>query len=279
MACETSTGPISREDHGEMDPSTGTLWWPANYALSEERRSKKALDRHVLIVLNVPLTEREYVRSLLSSGVQIPDAICGDFDSLPPDVEDFYRRIGSTEFVKDTDQYSTDFMKCLKHIAVKAKTIFLEALGPGGESDAPGHKLDIVVLGGLDGRADQAFSQIHHLYAANDLQSPYIGKTYLATAKSIMFLLEEGCNVIRTPVGPGLLAETVGVIPIGRPSVITTQGLEWDVTQWPTELGGQISTSNHIKREVVHVTTSNRALFTVELAKLDEASANDAKNR
>lgn len=170
-------------------------------------------------------------------------------------------------------------MKCLKHIAGKAKAIFLEALESSGESDGSKHRLDIVVLGGLDGRADQAFSQIHHLYAANDLKSPYFGKTYLITANSIMFLLDTGCNVIRTPVGPGLLAESVGIIPIGRPSVITTQGLEWDVTQWPTEFGGQISTSNHINKEVVHVTTSNRIIFTVELAKRDEDNANDVKER
>ena len=170
-------------------------------------------------------------------------------------------------------------MKCLKHVAGKAKGLVLGAPDSIGEFDASEHGLDIVVLGGLDGRADQAFSQIHHLYAANELESAYIGKTYLITANSIMFLLEKGCNVIKTPVGPGLLAESVGIIPIGRPSAITTRGLEWDVTEWPTEFGEQISTSNHIKREAVHITTSNRVLFTVALANRDEDDENDAKEQ
>lgn len=302
MASET-TGSSSLEEDDEMDPRAGTLWWPAKYAISEKLRCKKAFDRHIVIVLNVPLTDRKYVRSLLSSATYIvcadggakrlydlfndtprcspstyaPDAICGDFDSLPPYIEEFYRQQDWTDFVKDTDQYSTDFMKCLKYVAGKAKASLLGALESIGEFDASEYGLDIVVIGGLGGRADQAFSQVHHLFAANELESPYVGKTYLITSNSIMFLLEEGCNLIRTPVGPGLLAESVGIIPIGRPSVITTQGLEWDVTEWPTEFGGQISTSNHIKKEVVHVTTSNRVLFTVELAKRDEDDACDVK--
>lgn len=65
---------------------------------------------------------------------------------------------------------------------------------------------------------------------------------------------------------PDLLTENVGIIPLGRPSVITTRGLEWDVTEWTTEFGGQISTSNHIRSGVIEVETSERVVFTVELA-------------
>ena len=158
-------------------------------------------------------------------------------------------------------------MKCLKHVAGKAEALSQRAMKRNREYHGSQQSLDIVVLGGLGGRADQAFSQIHHLYAASELDSPCIRKTYLISANNVMFLLEQGCNVMETPVGPELLAESIGIVPIGRPSVITTQGLEWDVTEWPTEFGGQLSTSNHIKRKSVHVTTSNKILFTVELAK------------
>ena len=73
MACKTTTSPSHKEDHDEMDPSIATVWHPASYAISELRRSKKAFDRHIVIVLNVPLTDRKYVKGLLSSGVQAVD--------------------------------------------------------------------------------------------------------------------------------------------------------------------------------------------------------------
>lgn len=46
---------------------------------------------------------------------------------------------------------------------------------------------------------------------------------------------------------------------------ITTVGLEWDVTDWLTEFGGNVSTSNHVKDNVVEITTTQDVLFTVDL--------------
>ena len=127
-------------------------------------------------------------------------------------------------------------------------------------------EFDIVILGGLGGRADQAFSQLHHLYVANETV-PNAQGIYLITPESIVFLLDKGENVICTPTDPSLLCENVGIIPIGRPSTITTQGLEWDVDGWQTEFGTQLSTSNHIKHWEVTITTTERVLFTVEITK------------
>ena len=79
-----------------------------------------------------------------------------------------------------------------------------------------------------------------------------------------MFLLKKGRNRIHAPVGWQKFTETVGIIPLGRPSVVSTRGLEWDVTEWPTEFGTQMSTSNHIKADVVEVESSETVLFTLE---------------
>lgn len=59
----------------------------------------------------------------------------------------------------------------------------------------------------------------------------------------------------------------MGIIPLRGTSIISTKGLEWDVTDWTTEIGGQLSTSNHILPEtsVVEVETNNDVLFTVAL--------------
>lgn len=207
-------------------------------------------------------------------------------DSLRPEVEEFFSQNERTKFYKDDDQYSTDFTKSLKHIKLTAdsnwfrRTWLRRNFVERGETPidferrVDDHEMkerkmppvDVVILGGLGGRVDQAFSQIHHLYAASDLRSSRIGNTYLVSAENITFLLEKGVNRILTPTGPGLLTENVGIIPIGKPSIITTRGLEWDITDWSTEFGGQISTSNHIRAETVQVETTEKVLFTVELA-------------
>jgi len=200
---------------------------------------------------------------LISS--QDPDAICGDLDSIYDTHKEAYRRQG-VPIIHDPDQDSTDFTKCLRYIDQNFnKRIGEENLPPGNErSDY--HTLDVAVIGGLGGRADQAFSQLHHLFAASGDSSLFSGDIYLITPESIIFVLEKGLNRIYTPVSPDLLAENVGIIPLGRPAVITTRGLEWDVTDWATEFGGQLSTSNHIRSGVVEVETSERVIFTVELA-------------
>jgi thiamine pyrophosphokinase len=183
----------------------------------------------------------------------VPKVIHGDLDSLLPEVEEYYRGRGC-EVVRDADQESTDFMKCLRLVSRRADEI------ARGSARTP----DVVALGGLGGRVDQGLSQLHHLYVASSDASLHIGRIVLLTHKCITFLLQRGLNRIYTPPGRGL-AENVGILPIGRSAVISTRGLEWDVQDWRTEFGGQISTSNHIKSDVVEVQTSEQVVFTIEL--------------
>ena len=89
---------------------------------------------------------------------------------------------------------------------------------------------------------------------------------YLFTDEGIIFLLAEGTNVIDTFRWPDLVTENVGIIPLGVPAVISIKGFEWEVEDWSTSLGTQMSTSNHIRESRVEVTTNERVLFTMELA-------------
>lgn len=190
---------------------------------------------------------------ILSHHGQIPDIICGDFDSVRSEVLIYYRNKGA-KIVQDGDQYSTDLQKCLKQIS---------------QAHGSNECIDVVIFGGLSGRADQAFSLIHQLYATasnKDKAMRNIGDLYLITRESLILLLEKGLNHISTPLCLGLFTLNVGIIPIGRPSIITTCGLEWDIIDWPTEFGGQISTSNHIVAGNVEVKTTERVLFTLEWA-------------
>ncbi|MCJ1245737.1 hypothetical protein MMC30_002941 [Trapelia coarctata] len=198
----------------------------------------------------------------------MPNAITGDLDSVGDDVLTFYSR-KQVLVVKDSDQYATDFTKSLRLITTQKKYLlkeYNEVKHVYRSALPPADNLDVFVFGGLGGRADQAFSELHHLYLAHEDEHILVGDIYLVTPESIIFLLHKGTNLIHTPVGPKQLGESVGIIPMGRPSIITTKGLEWDVKDWHTEIGGQISTSNHIRAKKVIVTTTEPVLFTVELA-------------
>lgn len=191
-------------------------------------------------------------------------------DSLLPEVEQHYKISGS-QIVKDPDQYSTDLKKCLNHIVDQSVSIIERKITKNGSSrPLVDHRLDIAIMGSLGGRADQAFSQLHQLYVSNQEISKSQGDVYLITSESIIFLLETDLNSIHSPVGPGFLTKYVGIIPIGRPSVITTRGLEYDVLDWSTDFGTQVSTSNHIVEDDVEVKTTERVLFTVGIAQSDE---------
>lgn len=151
-------------------------------------------------------------------------------------------------------------MKALKHIASQTNwwlNSFSQRTGRQEE------KLKVLIFGGLGGRADQAFSQVHHLYSVT--RDPAFSQLdlYLVADDSVMFVLPQGASIIHTP--RRLLGENVGIIPIGRPASITISGFEWDVTNWETEFGSQISTSNHIRAPQVSVASTERVLFTVEI--------------
>ncbi len=184
-------------------------------------------------------------------------------DSLLPEVEKHYRSLG-TKIHKDPDQYSTDLGKCLRYIQDNSLQICQQRREKALAANPTGLPIfDIAIVGGLGGRADQAFSLLHQLYAFSQDRSNSCNDLYLVTPESILFLLEKGINRVMSPVGPKLLTKYVGIIPIGKPSVITTQGLQWDVNEWLTDFGIQVSTSNHIVSERVQVETTERVLFTV----------------
>jgi thiamine pyrophosphokinase len=128
--------------------------------------------------------------------------------------------------------------------------------------------MDVVALGGLGGRVDHGFSMIHHLFMAISDPELLNGDIYLLSEQSLSFVLAKGRNLIHgLAVGPNdLFQQNMGIIPVRGSARISTKGLEWDVTDWKTEIGGQISTSNHIKANVVEVEASDQMLFTVELA-------------
>jgi thiamine pyrophosphokinase len=126
---------------------------------------------------------------------------------------------------------------------------------------------NILCLGGLGGRVDQGLSQLHQLYKEQHDHGYRNGRIYLLTTEALTFVLLSGTHRIhvRDTTVPSVLGRHIGIIPLKEPSVITTKGLEWDVTDWKTEFGGQMSTSNLVREDVVEVTTTRDVLFTIDL--------------
>ncbi|KAJ5442234.1 thiamine pyrophosphokinase eukaryotic [Penicillium cf. griseofulvum] len=230
----------------------------------------------------------DYLHNALRLG-QLPDSIIGDLDSIRPAVREHYEKLG------------------VDHSFPRKGKPTNGANGSTSTSPSDQSPLEIVILGGLGGRVDQAFSQVHHLYMMtqtqrsireNETSSPDAnpaagGNLYLVSEESITFIIQTGKNTIHTPAtrrsdvtassdvseSPRkrkreqeqkepeyFFEENIGIIPLSAPAKITTHGFEWDVENWHTEIGGNLSTSNHIRAEKVEVETSVPVLFTVELA-------------
>lgn len=180
------------------------------------------------------------------------EVIHGDLDSLKA-LSRLWALSHSTAIDMDPSQDSTDFTKCISYIATHYAPT-LRAVP------------DILVLGGLGGRVDQGLSILHHLYKAPELYPQ--GRIFLLSSSAITFLLTAGCH--RIVVKDAGLGRHVGIMPLGAPARISTRGLEWDVQDWETRFGGQMSTSNLVREEVVVVETSADVLFTIDLEIGDE---------
>ncbi|KAL5328335.1 hypothetical protein ACEPPN_001834 [Leptodophora sp. 'Broadleaf-Isolate-01'] len=178
------------------------------------------------------------------------DAVIGDLDSLFFEVRKYWES-KNVPVIYDPDQYSTDFGKAVKYI----------------RSSRARETTDIVVIGGLGGRVDQGMATLSHLYTFQQDPGYATGRMYLLSSESITFVLKTGKHKIKAKDGfDGIkLGKHVGIIPLKEPSVITTNGLEWDVQKWETEVGGQMSTSNHVKEELVTIETTKDVLFTIDL--------------
>ncbi|KAK4504966.1 hypothetical protein PRZ48_002929 [Zasmidium cellare] len=195
---------------------------------------------HDLLVNEFP--EQEVAKALKSA---VPDDIHGDLDSLEDQVRKRYEQIG-TSITLDPDQYSTDFQKAIKK-AVEQK--------PNLQT--------VLVLGSISGRVDQGIGLLHEMYREQTANHPDL-TFWLFSEASISIVLRPGTSTLYTPLKSGIITQNAGILPLYGKASITIRGFEWDVEDWPTEMGGQVSTSNHIVADQVTITTDVSVLFTVE---------------
>jgi thiamine pyrophosphokinase len=190
-------------------------------------------------------TVRDFCGKVVADLVQLPDVIHGDLDSLRDDVRAYYASHG-VDVSQDPDQYSTDFGKTMNKISSRRR--------------------DVLVLGTLAGRVDQGLGLLHEMIREETKHLSL--RLWLFSETSLSFILRSEHNSIRGLQSSRLFTENIGLLPVWGPATITTTGLEWDVKEWYTHMGGQVSTSNHVKADEIHIETNAPILFTIERAPL-----------
>ncbi|KAF9930758.1 hypothetical protein FBU30_011294 [Linnemannia zychae] len=206
----------------------------------------------------------------------LPDYIRGDLDSLRDSVKEYYESLG-VPVERDGNEYNTDFMKCVELVRARDPAVPLTSSKDPIVSSTPVNSfvngndtlearhacnIGVVALGGTGGRFDQCMSSIHYLYAINE-ERP----ATLISDESIVIALDAGTHNITCNLN--IEGPTCGIIPVGSSeATLTTKGLKWDIEDWKTSFGKQISTSNALVDSEVTIKTDARVVWTTELRSL-----------
>lgn len=124
---------------------------------------------------------------------------------------------------------------------------------------------DVVILGGLEGRVDQALSQLHQLHLSYKSKPPRIGDLFLIAQSSIIMHLAQGKHLVHAPISKKYFTKYSGLIPLAGPITLTTAGFEWNLQDEELEFGKFISTSNHVVEDKLVIETSGPTLLTLEM--------------
>ncbi|KAG0057610.1 hypothetical protein BGZ83_006983 [Gryganskiella cystojenkinii] len=235
------------------------VWQNATYRFCADGGANRLYDLHS--------TDEERAKYL-------PDYVRGDMDSLRDSVKDYYESMG-VPVERVDEQYSTDFMKCVElvrerdpvpsssssfsTIAAATTTTSPTSITPPTQEQKQTVNLGVVALGGTGGRFDQSMSSIHHLYILNrERHATLISDT------SVVVVLSAGTH--RITCNLEIEGPTCGIIPVGSSIAnLTTAGLKWDVENWKTSFGTQISTSNALVSPDVTIQTDAPVVWTTEI--------------
>lgn len=213
----------------------------------------------------------------------IPDLIIGDFDSLKPEVAKYYSGLGTT-VIKQETQWSTDFTKSayatilyfagpeLRSKLLKGDVDGYDGLGELAHQllETPGlSDIRMYALGGIGGRFDQTISSVAQLYKLKNTFNHL--HTFFISDSDIIFLLRKGKTLIqyanKQSFNVSDTAPKCGLLPFGRETILSSQGLKYDMTNWKSSIQGNMSTSNGVAgTKGFSVQTSDDIVMTIEVS-------------
>ncbi|WFD36740.1 ribonuclease Z [Malassezia cuniculi] len=195
----------------------------------------------------------------------LPTQICGDLDSIRPQVRAHYEA-QHVPVVLRPSQYATDLQKGIQAV---------EDL----EGDQPRR---LILFGGLTGRLDQTAHTLHVLWqlapdtpSEKSVTDPTDSRGGVLKKRAVTISVSENSVTLLLPKGEHtlvhnrqLLGKTCGILPLGSSAHVSTRGLEWNLNGELSSLGGFLSTSNHLAPDgdgTVCVQTDSPVYWTVEL--------------
>lgn len=227
----------------------------SNYGIMILNYSMKSLQN----LLRKELWEKACIRACADGGSNIlknysdeinedllPNYISGDFDSIMPATQEYYKSKSTIEFIKTQDQNATDFTKCVRVMMGKCPNLN-----------------NLLVFCSLGGRFDHSIGIIHSLFVLNNTH-PNL-QIYLMTECDITFLLHAN-KLNRIHVQSKYNDNICSLLPIGQSAHVETQGLRWNLTKTQelsfTKL---VSSSNTYepKTPYVDIHTDNDIIWTM----------------
>ncbi|KAL5034573.1 thiamine pyrophosphokinase, variant 2 [Batrachochytrium dendrobatidis] len=154
----------------------------------------------------------------------LPDCICGDLDSLRPQVRQFYQSM-NVEILHKPSQYATDFQKCIDYLKENHET---------SEKDMK----DILAFGTLSGRLDQTISGMSTLFHQHPLRKLYLGSNHsLATlirpastyVTANQIVVDSDTPVNRIYSAKGFEGPCCGIGSLGSDARVISTGLKWNL--------------------------------------------------